>query len=165
MVFDQTRNDIWLGLWDAKRMGRYYFAVHQRYQRLDTGLTRVLLLAGTASVFTLWEMMPRYLQPILGAVIAAAAVWSALGHYSAKAAAAHSISVQCDDLAIEWRTLLADVDGNRIDDVAARTELDRLDRKLGHITSRCGDAGLATINKLNEKSAKEASKELEHSYA
>lgn len=162
---DRTRIDIWQGLWDAKRMGRYYLALHQRYQTVDRVVVGLLLLSGTASVATLWETMPPWTQPAFGLVVAAVTIWSVLGRYAAKAAAAHSICQQCNELAVEWRTLLADLDRNRIDDMEARKALDSLDHRMSHATARSGDVGLSMNDKINERSAKEAAEELELSYA
>ena len=165
MTSERTRTDIWQGLWDAKRMGRYYLAIEQRYQTVDRVVVALLLVSGTGSLVTLWRMMPDWSQAAFGVAIAALAIWSALGRYSAKAAMAHSICLQCDDLALDWRTLLADVDNHRLDDAAAREALNRLDEKMGHVTSRSGDVGLKINDKINKRSAEEAGKELELSYA
>ena len=165
MANDRTRIAIWQGLWDAKRMGRYYLALQQRYQTADRVVVGLLLLSGTGSVATLWEMMAHWTQPAFGLAVAAITIWSVLGRYSTKAAVAHSIGQQCNDLAVEWRTLLADLDGHRIDDVNARDALNRLDHRMSHVTARSGDVGLSTNDKINETSAKEAAKELELSYA
>lgn len=165
MANDRTRIDIWQGLWDAKRMGRYYSALQQRYQRIDRIVVGFLLLSGTGSVATLWDLMQPWTQPVFGLGVAAITIWSVPGRYSAKAAVAHSSCQQCNDLAIEWRTLLADLDGRRIDDEDASQALNSLDHRMGHVTARSGDVGLSTNYKINEKSAKEAAKELELSYA
>ena len=165
MTNERTRIDIWQGLWDAKRMGRYYLAVQQRYQMVERMVAGFLLLSGTGSVATLWERMPDWTQPTFGLAVAAATIWSVLGRYSAKAAVAHSICQQCNDLAVEWRTLLADVDGYRINDVDARAALNRLDHRMSHVTARSGDVGLSTNDKINERAANEAARELELSYA
>lgn len=165
MVNERTRIDIWQGLWDAKRMGRYYLAIQQRYQTVDRVVVALLLLSGTGSVATLWEMMPDWTQPAFGLAIAAITIWSALGRYSAKAAVAHSICQECDDLAVEWRTLFADADSHRVCDNDARAALNSLDHRMNHVTARSGDVGLSTNDKINERSAKEAAEELELSYA
>ena len=129
------------------------------------GVVGLLLLSGTASVATLWETMPPWTQPAFGLVVAAVTIWSVLGRYAAKAAAAHTICQQCNELAVEWRTLLADLDRNRIDDMEARKALDSLDHRMSHATARSGDVGLSMNDKINERSAKEAAEELELSYA
>ena len=165
MTSERTRTDIWQGLWDAKRMGRYYLAIQQRYQTADRVVVALLLVSGTGSVATLWNMMPDWSQAAFGMAIATVTIWSALGKYSTKAAVAHSICLQCNDLAVEWRALLADVDSHRLDDAEAREAFNRLDQKMNHVTARSGDVGLAINNKINEKSAEEAGKELELSYA
>lgn len=165
MTSERTRTEIWQGLWDAMRMSRYYLAIQQRHQTVDRVVVALLLVSGTGSVATLWSMMPDWSQAAFGMLIAVVTIWSALGRYSAKAAVAQSICLQCNDLAVEWRTLLAEVDGHRLDDAGAREALDRLDQKMNHVTARSGDVGLSTNDKINKRSAEEAGQELELSYA
>ena len=165
MTSERTRTEIWQGLWDAMRMGRYYSAIQQRHQAVNRVAIALLLLSGTGSVATLWNMMPDWSQAAFGMSIAAVTIWSALGRHAAKAAVAQSICLQCKDLAVEWRTLLADVDSQRLDDAAAREALNRLDHKMNHVTARSGDVGLAINDRINKISAEEAGRELELSYA
>ena len=164
-VTDRTRTEIWQGLWDAKRMSRYYLAIGHRHQSIDRVIVLLLLTSGTGAVVALWQALPDWSQAVAGVAVAVTTIYSAIGRHATKAATAHSINVQCDDLAINWRDLLAQVDNDQVDESQAREELNRLDRTLQHITSRSGDVGLATNEKINEASAREAAKELELSYA
>ena len=165
MTSERTRTEIWQGLWDAKRLCRYYSAIHQRYQTVDRVVIFLLLLSGTGAVATLSDMMPDWSQAVFGGAIAVLTILSAVGRYSARAAVAHSICLQCNELAVEWRTLLADVDSHQLDDADARDVLNLLDQKLDSVTARSGDVGLPINDKINKKSAEEAGKELEMSYA
>lgn len=164
-VTDRTRTEIWQGLWDAKRMSRYYLAMHDRHQVIDRVATVLLLTCGTSAVMALWSALPDWSQAAAGVAVAAVTIYAAIARHAAKAATAQTIHVQCDDLAIDWRDLLAKVDNDALDEFRAREELNRLDRTMQHITSRSGDVGLTTNEKINETSARDAGKELELSYA
>lgn len=165
IVTDRTRTEIWQGLWDAKRMSRYYLAMHHRHQMIDRVVVFLLLCSGTSAVVALWQALPDWSQAAAGVTVAVVTIFSAMGRHAAKAATAQAIKVQCDDLGIDWRELLANVDSGLVDESRAREELNRLDRTMQHFTSRSGDVGLTTNEKLNETSAREASQELESSYA
>ena len=145
-------------------MVRYYLAMHERYQFVDRVIMVLLLTSGTGAVAALWQELPDWTQAVAGVAVAVITICAAVGRYAAKAAVAQSIQVQCNDLAIDWRDLLARVDSVEVDETQAREALNRLDRTMQHITSRSGDAGLATNEKINETSAREAGKELELSY-
>ena len=164
-VEERTRTEIWQGMWDAKRLARYYQVTQQRNQRMDRIVTAALLTAGSASAATLWDLVPDWGQGLLALAVAALTIWAAISRYAAKAVTAHSISQQCNDLVIEWRSLMADVDTSRLDDLEARQSLDRLDDKMGHVTARSGDAGLTYDEQLNEQTAKDAAEEMKISYA
>ena len=162
---DRTRTEIWQSLWDAKRLSRYYLAIGHRHQLIDRLIMLLLLSNSTGAVLAFWLALPDWSQAVAGVAVVVAAVYSAIGRHAAKAATAQSINVQCDDLAIDWRDLLAQVDNDQVDETRAREEFNRLDRTMQHVTSRAGGVGLTTNEKINEMSAREAAKELESSYA
>lgn len=164
-VTERTRTEIWQGLWDAKRMSRYYLAMHHRHQLIDRWVVVLLLVGGSGAVAALWETLPEWSQAVAGVAVAAFTIYSAIGKHAAKAATSLSIKFQCDDLAIDWRELLASVDNAQVEEDRAREELNRLDRTMQHVTSRSGDVGLAMDEKINETSALEAAEELRIAYA
>lgn len=168
MVSDRTRTEIWQGLWDAKRMVRYYQHMHRRYRKWNLITMWLLVLLGTSALATLWEEMPSEFQPVAGVLVAAMSLWILFGDFAAKAATALSIAQRCEDLAADWTDLFAGVDlddGEAADEANARRSLRTLEQQLRDATYVSGHAGLTDSEKINEKASEDATAELEGSFA
>ena len=167
MISDRTRTEIWQGLWDAKRMVRYYEQMHERYRKRNLMTMLLLVTLGTSALATLWEKMPAEFQPIAGVLVAAVSLWILLADYAAKAATALSIAHRCGDLAADWADLFAYVDGEdeEPDEAKARATLHALKQRLRDATYASGHARLTDSDKINEKASEDAATEMEQSYA
>lgn len=167
MVTEGTRNEVWLGLWDARRMVRYYQAVHGRYQRWNRITLWVLVVFGTSALVPVWDRIPDVAQPAAGLLVAAMSLWILFADYAAKSAVAHSIAVQCEELASEWATLFARLNNpdDETEEQQARQSLDDLKRRMRDATYRSGDAKLVDNERINKEAAAAATKELTASYA
>ena len=165
MISDRTRTEIWQGMWDAKRMVRYYQHMHRRYRRWNLITMWLLVMLGTSALATLWEEMPSEFQPIAGVLVAATSVWILLGDFAAKAATALSIAQRCGNLAADWAGLFAGVDSGddeALDEAKARELLRVLKQQLSDATYA---SGLTDSDRINERASEDAATELERSYA
>ncbi len=157
MVTDRTRTDVWLGLWDARRMVRYYQAMHRRHLAWHRA-SLWLLAAFGAGVFA---------TPALGLAAAAAALWILFAECAAKSAVSLSIAGQCEEIADEWATLFARIDdpGEAMGERRARESLDGIKRRMKAATHRSGDANIRDNERINERATAAATRELEAAYA
>ena len=168
MVTERTRTEIWQGLWDAKRMVRYYQMVHKRYQTLNQATMWILVVLGTSALAVLWDKMPPLVQAAMGLAVAGMSLWVLFADYAAKAAVAHSIALRCEEFAIEWTNLFAEVydpENTAMDEQRARESMENFKKRLANATYASGYAKLADNDKINQKATVDAAEELEASYA
>ena len=163
MVSDQTRNDIWQDLLDSDRLVRYYEALANHYRRKHS-FTLLLLAAGAASpVAAVLNLFPDIVQLIANALVGLVAAWVFIADYAKRAAIAHTISLQCNHLDVEYKTLWTGVE--HLDEAEARQRLSVLAHKMNDTTQRSGDAGIVDNRRLNEKSEAVAFKTVRERYA
>lgn len=167
MVTERTRTEVWQGLWDARRMVRYYQAVCTQYQRLHRITLWVLVLFGASAVVPVWDRIPDVVQPVAGLLVAAMSLWILFADYAAKSAVSLSIATQCEELASEWATLFAQLDNpdEEVEEQQARQSLDDLKRRMRDATYRSGDAKLVDNERINKKATAAATEELKASFA
>ena len=167
-VTKRTRTEIWQGLWDAKRMVRYYQSMHKRYQTKNQVTMWLLVVLGTSALAVLWDKMPGLVQTIMGLAVAGMSLWILFADYAAKSAVAHSISLQCDELVNEWTDLFAKVaiaSETTIDEPEARDSMGNLKSRLAAVTYVSGHAKLTDNDKINTQASTDAAEELKESYA
>ncbi len=171
MVSDQLRNDVWLEWWDAARLSRYYSALGDRFVRFDRLLMLLILACGTASATYLLDLLPAWLQPLLGLVLAALAIWMMIANFATKAAVAHGIARECVDLEDRWKSLMETIDSADADPDATlsadtvREQMASLQKRMNFVTDPAAQAGITDHSRLNERKADEARIALENSYA
>lgn len=167
MVAERTRTEVWLGLWDARRMVRYYQAMCAQYQRRNRITLWALVLFGASALAPVWDRIPDVVQPVAGLLVAAMSLWILFAEHAAKSAAAHSIAAQCEDLAREWAALFARLDNpdEEASEQETRRSLDDLKRRLRDATYRSGDAKLVDNEKINKRATAAATEELKASHA
>ena len=167
-VSETTRTEIYQGLWDAKRMVRYYQSMHQKYQKKNKYTMGLLVLFGTSALTALWDKLPGLVQAIMGLAVAILSLWILFADYAAKSAVAHSIALQCDELVNEWANLFAKVavaSETTIDETQARSAMQDLNRRLASTTYASGYAKLTDNAKVNKQASTDAAEELKGSYA
>lgn len=167
MVTERTRTEVWQGLWDARRMVRYYQALCTQYQRRNRVTLWMLVLFGASALAPVWDRIPDVVQPVAGLLVAAMSLWILFADYAAKSAVSHSIAAQCEELAGEWKTLFARLDNPdaEAEEQHTRQSLDHLKRRMRDATYRSGDAKLVDNEKVNKKATAAATEELKTSYA
>lgn len=158
---------MWQGLWDARRMVRYYQALYTQYQRRNRFTLWALALFGAGALVPVWDRIPDVVQPVAGLLVAATSLWILFADYATKSAVSHSIAAQCEELASEWATLFARLDNpdEEAEEQQTRRSLDDLKRRMRDATYRSGDAKLVDNEKINEKATAAATAELKASYA
>ena len=140
--------EIWQSTWDAEGLMRYYEALHRRLNGWHTAGCLVLGLAGTGAAVAFVARLPEVYQVIVGLILAVVTVAMFVSGFAAKAAVAHAISVQCAELALEFKALYLNVRSGAVPDEAATTEWRKLVERLTNVTSKAGAAGLASNDKL-----------------
>lgn len=169
MVMEQTRREIWFGICDATRHSYYYHSLNQRYQNLDTLATCILVVCGLLLLSSFWgtisQELPEWLPKGMALLIAAIAIGSRLAKFAVKAATAHTIRMECNELARKFKTLLQQVDSQEIEDEEARERLDRFLSKMDEVTAVSTEAKMKHGDRLNDRSARMAYEALRQEYA
>ena len=99
------REQIWTGILEADRLGRYYGMVSDKYSRWHLFLTCVVVVSASSSAASLLARLPEAIAAVALVIASAVAIWLYLKDYSGKAVAARLFSEQYDHLATEWRRL------------------------------------------------------------
>ncbi len=99
------REQIWIGILVADRLGRYYGMVSDKYSRWHLILTCVVVVSASSSAASLLARFPEAIAAVALLIASAVAIWLYLKDYSGKAVAAQLFSEQYDHLATEWRRL------------------------------------------------------------
>ena len=160
-----VQTEIWQSTWDAESLMRYYESLHRRLHRWHTAGSFVLGIAGTGAAVAFVARLPEQVQVLAGLVLAVATVAMFVSGLAAKAAVAHAISVQCAELALEFKTLYLDVRSHALADDAATAEWRKLVERLTNATSKAGAAGLASNDKLVAKSYETAREVMDLAHA
>lgn len=158
-------NELWQSYWDAESLARYYEAVYKKLQRWNLVGTFILGVSGTGAAITLIAGLPKEFQAVIGGLLAIVSVGMFVSALSTKAAVAHSISVQCSGLALEFKTLFYEYRSNDFESDYAMKEWSKLVERLMNVTSKAGAIGLTTDDKLITKSYETASKVIRLSHA
>ena len=165
MVSEQTRNDVWDGLFDVKRCVRYYLALQKRNLLIERVLLVFLLVSGTTALGTVLAEAHQHIQIVFPAVIALVSFILLTGKYSAKATAAEWIARECEEQAIKWHNLYRDANEDRASESEVTKEFEELTKEIDSITAHSVTAGLTIHKRLNKRSATEANKDLLNTYA
>ena len=159
-----VRHAVWDNMWGACWQSRYYYSLYERYARLQKGIAGATLLLGTSAVGSLIESVPNVLLPVVGILLAASTVWSAVGRHAEKAAVAHAVHVECDALHHQFRNLMASIDSYELDTAEARAQADALAEKMRTATDRCSGVGLIRVRDLQVEAEDQADLELKARY-
>ena len=126
-----TWDRVWVGLTDTERLSRYYLALGDRLRRQHRWLTYLTIFLASGAIASLLTSAPGWVPLLVTASIAAAATWSNLADYSAKASMAHAISGRCRNLMVSWERLW--YDNKREPDPR---EVDALEQLLNEISNQ-----------------------------
>ena len=96
---------IWTGILEADRLGRYYGMVSDKYNWWHLILTCVVVVSASSSAASLLARLPEAIAAVALLTASAVAIWLYLKDYSGKAVAERLFSEQYDHLATEWRRL------------------------------------------------------------
>ena len=144
---------------------RYYEALHRRLHRKYAVGSFVMGLAGTGAAISFIVTLAENIQVVIGLILAVVSVWMFVSGFSAKAAVAHSISVQCAELALEFRRLFDEARAGELAEDAARKERYKLVERMTNVTSKAGAAGLASDDRLITESYETAGKVMRLAHA
>lgn len=155
MVSDATRNAVWQSYLDVVRLGYYYDALSDRYQRFYLAIRFGMLFFVIVSVASPFAPFPQPTNVIVTiALIVVTAILVAVdyvGDFAKKAAVLHGIAGQVRRLESEWETMWLGIDDADAEDGTTRRENAELRRRLTESTEQAGEAGITTHNKLNQK--------------
>ena len=139
--------------------------MHKKLQRLNMAGSFVLALSGTGAALSFMAVVPRWVQIVVGLSLAIASVGMFVSALPTKAAVAHTMSVQCSGLALEFKTLFYDYRYGRLESDDALKEWSKLVERLTNVTSKAGVAGMSTDKKLITKSYETASQVISYATA
>ena len=171
MVSDLTRREVWLQLWDAERLSRYYSIIRDRCYRLDAALS-VALIVGSAGILSPmftplfeFEWISVWLQPVGAVAVAISAVWHVFARYASKAVTAQSMSSQFRDLADRWLALFIEIDRVTTEEDAVVDQIAELKSRVALVNEKSSLVGLTTNKRLNKRCAIDARQVMEMSFA
>ena len=167
MVSESTRHDIWRELLDVERLARYYEALAEKHRRRHLVLRILLLLAATSGIASFLEALPPVAQLIaqlVGSVaIAILVVLDFALNEARKTAVLNLIKIECRSLGNEWKSLWAKIE--YIGDDDARSENERLARRLAEVTGWAGHTEVGDDDALNEECERVTYKVMSEDYA
>ena len=157
MVSQRTRNVVWQSYLDVSRLGLYYETLANRYRRYYLSLRAALLLSvigSVASPFTPLNHPAATTVLVIATVVLVAADYAL--DLAKKNAVLHHINMDVMRLEASWEALWLRVDDADADEADIRAENRSLQSRLMDATKRCGEEGISTDYKLNQKCAETA---------
>ena len=150
MVSHKTRNLVWQSCFDVFRLGLYYEARANRYQRRCISLRTALLIAALGCAASPFAPIS---HPAATIALAIATAVLALADYALdlakKSAALRQINIDVRRLEADWNRLRIRMDDENADDAEIRAEDRRLKSRLMDATQRRGEKSFVADNRLN----------------
>ena len=154
-IEEKWRTEVWQGLLDAARLTRYFEHQYRTYLRAHQVSRLVLAASAVGVTAAVLDLLPvtwsPFLGPGLGAITILLVLFDLAAQLPEKTAVLHSVSVDCLRLEDDCRRLWIDCDDPevRLEDIQRRHAV--LQQREIEVTSRLGDAGIATNQRVNRK--------------
>lgn len=173
-VSDQTRNEVWAGMYQCMFAGKFYQALGSRFLALHQRLTWATLALGGGAVIPavlVWTADTQldwvaFAFLLNGVTLSVVTLWSSTGNYARKSADATRIATACSATSQDYAGLLSEIDEATVDEATARQELKRLLTTVREQTDLSEVAQIRVDDEaLNERTAERTERELRSLYA
>ena len=124
----------------------------------------ILAVSAASGVVALLEYLPNNVQMVLNACVVMAGLWGLLSDDARKAAALHTVSLQCSRLRDEYKSLWLEIENDKKDDEETSHILKRLTADVENATSVVGFADISENEKINIKCAESTYKVMHEQY-